>query len=224
MKDKELQELFAANRTTEANRRRQEELRKLLEAQSAPRSRRLWPVWTLSAAASIALLVIVLPLLFRNVDETPMLVAHADTSKVNMEETDRTEKTEPTATRETKETKEAKETKMRTESTETAVTIRRMEVTDIASEEIAMVEEAIVEDEEQEQEVDVATQETTIDNTPHIYRRTSTRLANSRDDNGNSGRNAMIHDIPATNGLQNLLASLTPEETNTPIILKAIEI
>ena len=45
MEDKELQELFAAKRTAEANRRRQEELRRLLEASAAPKTRRLWPVW-----------------------------------------------------------------------------------------------------------------------------------------------------------------------------------
>ena len=62
MENKELQELFAAKRTTEANRRRQEELRRKLEASAAPaapaKSRRLWPVWAGAAAASIALLIV----------------------------------------------------------------------------------------------------------------------------------------------------------------------
>ena len=36
MENKDLQELFAAKRTTEANRRRQAELRRKLEATAAP--------------------------------------------------------------------------------------------------------------------------------------------------------------------------------------------
>ncbi len=77
MEDKELQELFAAKRTTEANRRRQEELRQLLGNQAAPKSRRLWPVWVGAAAASV-LLLIALPPLFRQPESTPLLVAQAD--------------------------------------------------------------------------------------------------------------------------------------------------
>ena len=54
MENKELQELFAAKRTTEANRRRQEELRRMMVVESGKRkvesSRRLWPVWAGAAA------------------------------------------------------------------------------------------------------------------------------------------------------------------------------
>lgn len=63
MEDKELQELFAAKRTVEANRRRQEELRHLLETSATPKSRRLWPVWAGAAAAAILLLLLVTPLM-----------------------------------------------------------------------------------------------------------------------------------------------------------------
>ncbi len=63
MNDKELQELFAAKRTTEANRRRQQELRQLIEKQSMPRAKRMWPVWTGAAAAAVALLLLVRPLM-----------------------------------------------------------------------------------------------------------------------------------------------------------------
>ena len=63
MNDKELQELFAAKRATEANRRRQQELRQLIEKQAMPRARRMWPVWTGAAAAAVALLLLVRPLM-----------------------------------------------------------------------------------------------------------------------------------------------------------------
>lgn len=79
MEDKELQELFAAKRTTEANRRRQEELRRLIEAQAAPRTRRLWPVWSGAAAAAVALLLLARPLLQPTAEGTaPTLVAQAE--------------------------------------------------------------------------------------------------------------------------------------------------
>ncbi|MCR5445277.1 MAG: hypothetical protein K6E96_06315 [Bacteroidales bacterium] len=82
MEDKELQELFAAKRTTEANRRRQEELRHLIEAQNARPSRPLWPVWTGAAAAAIALLLLTLPALFGHETETPSLVAEAEVPEI----------------------------------------------------------------------------------------------------------------------------------------------
>ena len=79
MEDKELQELFAAKRTTEANRRRQEELRRLIEAQEAPRTRRLWPVWSGAAAAAVALLLLVRPLMQPTAEGTaPTLVAQTE--------------------------------------------------------------------------------------------------------------------------------------------------
>lgn len=79
MEDKELQELFAAKRTTEANRRRQEELRRLIEAQEAPRTRRLWPVWSGAAAAAVALLLLVRPLMQNPTESTaPTLVAQTE--------------------------------------------------------------------------------------------------------------------------------------------------
>ncbi len=84
MEDKELQELFAAKRTAEANRRRQEELRRLLEASAAPeaspKTRRLWPVWVASAAAAaILLLLLTLTILFRQPEAAPLLMARNET-------------------------------------------------------------------------------------------------------------------------------------------------
>ncbi len=83
MEDKELQELFAAKRTAKANRRRQEELRRLLEASAAPeathKTRRLWPVWASAAAAALLLLLITLPALFRQPEAAPLLMARNET-------------------------------------------------------------------------------------------------------------------------------------------------
>lgn len=83
MEDKELQELFAAKRTAEANRRRQEELRRRLEASAAPeaspKTRRLWPVWASAAAAAILLLLLTLPVLFRQPEAAPLLMARNET-------------------------------------------------------------------------------------------------------------------------------------------------
>ena len=79
MEDKELQELFAAKRTVEANRRRQEELRRLLEASAAPaaapKSRRLWPLWLGTAAAAVLLLLLATPILFRQSETAPIQLA-----------------------------------------------------------------------------------------------------------------------------------------------------
>ena len=78
MEDKELQELFEAKRTAEANRRRQEELRRLIEAKAAPKSRRLWPIWTGSIAAGLALLLLTMPALFNQEGPTPVQMAQVE--------------------------------------------------------------------------------------------------------------------------------------------------
>lgn len=75
MEDKELQQLFEAKRTTEANRRRQEELRRMLERRNR---RPLWPVWAGAVAAGIAVVLITLPALFHTEAEAPIQVAHTE--------------------------------------------------------------------------------------------------------------------------------------------------
>ena len=88
MEDKELQELFDAKRTVEANRHRQEELRRLVTARATKRNKKrktmmLWPVWTGAAAAAVALMLIIRPLLMEHDNvEFPMLVAQSDTHTV----------------------------------------------------------------------------------------------------------------------------------------------
>lgn len=77
MEDKELQELFEAKRTTEANRHRQEELAAMI-GRKARRTMPLWPLWTTSAAAAIALLIVVMPSLFSNSKPAPIQIAQAE--------------------------------------------------------------------------------------------------------------------------------------------------
>ena len=77
MEDKELQELFAAKRTVETNRRRQEDLAALIDSKTR-RTRTLWPLWTASAAAAIALLIVTLPSLFSSREVTPSQMAQAE--------------------------------------------------------------------------------------------------------------------------------------------------
>ena len=79
MENKELQELFAAKRTVEANRHRQEELAVMISRQATPSSRRLWPLWTASVAAGVAVLLMTLPALFRSETTETKLVAQAET-------------------------------------------------------------------------------------------------------------------------------------------------
>lgn len=113
MEDKELQELFDAKRTVEANRRRQAALRQLIEARASESStpapakvRRLWPVWTGAAAAAVALLLLTLPALFGTRESAPTLVAETEVPEVRVvEETSPTSLTSPT--RKTRETRGA---------------------------------------------------------------------------------------------------------------------
>ena len=93
MEDKELQELFAAKRTAEANRRRQEELAAMI-AGKTKRTRPLWPVWAGAAAASIAILIFALPALFRTENSMPVEIARTETPEIVLPETT-TEETTP---------------------------------------------------------------------------------------------------------------------------------
>ena len=77
MEDKELQELFDAKRTVEANQRRQEQMAAMIGAKASPKNHRLWPLWITSAAAGIALLLITIPSLFSRQETDTMIVAQA---------------------------------------------------------------------------------------------------------------------------------------------------
>lgn len=202
MEDKELQELFAAKRTAEANRHRQEELRRLLEASAAPeaspKTRRLWPVWASAAAAAILLLLITLPVLFRQPEVAPLLMARNETPSPAPQE-------EIIAPKE----------EMPTEKQ--GVTKRKAIAKTVTKEAEYYAEEQAPTVEPEPTEIDSAeTSEFQTPNselpTPRIHRRTSTRLANSSN----------IVTIEANDNL-NFLADLLATETRTPFTLKTIE-
>lgn len=212
MENKELQELFAAKRTTEANRRRQEELRQQLEATAAPtapaKSRRLWPVWAAGIAASIALVLLTMPGLFRRAGEQPVLMAEAG------EIIDTIETIETIGTKETIKPKPAKTF----HSTATALA---------AAEEAPLPEpeakgtEAVEEPATATIEVpaielaDNATPEPPASNAPRIHRRTSTSMVNSSN----------IETVqPMPSDFQNFLASAFGTETDTPFNLTTINL
>lgn len=212
MENKELQELFAAKRTTEANRRRQAELRQQLEATAAPaapaKSRRLWPVWAAGIAASIALVLLTMPSLFRRAGEQPVLVAEAG------EAIEIIDTIENIGTIETINPKPAKTF----HSTATALA---------AAEEAPLPEpetkgtEAVEEPTTPTIEVpaielaDNATLEPPASNAPRIHRRTSTSMVNSSN----------IETVqPMPSDFQNFLASAFGTETYTPFNLTTINL
>lgn len=210
MENKELQELFAAKRTTEANRHRQAELRQQLETTAAPtapaRSRRLWPVWAAGIAASIALVLLTMPGLFRRAGEQPVLVAEAGEA---IEAIDTIEAIETIETIETINPKPAK-------------TIHSTAAVLAAAEEAPLPEpetkgtEAVEEPATATIEVpaielaDNATPEPPVSNAPRIHRRTSTSMVNSSN----------IETVqPMPSDFQNFLANAFGTETDTPFNL-----
>lgn len=211
MENKELQELFAAKRTTEANRRRQAELRQQLEAAAAPtaqgKTRRLWPVWAAGIAASIALVLLTMPSLFRRAGEQPVLMAEAGKT---IEAIDTIEAIETIETIETINPKPAKTY----HSTATALAAAEEEaLPDLETEteepttptiEVPAIELA-----------DNATPELPASNAPRIHRRTSTSMVNSSN----------IETIqPMPSDFQNFLASAFGTETDTPFNLTTINL
>ena len=203
MENKELQELFAAKRTTEANRRRQAELRQQLEATAAPtaqgKTRRLWPVWAAGIAASIALVLLTVPGLFHAESEQPVLVAEAGKA---IEAIDTIEAIE---TIETINPKPAKTY----HSTATVLAAAEEETlpdleTETEEPTIPTIEAPAIE------LADNATPEPPASNAPRIHRRTSTSMVNSSN----------IETIqPMPSDFQNFLASAFGTETDTPFNL-----
>lgn len=209
MENKELQELFAAKRTTEANRRRQEELRQQLEAATAPaapaRSRRLWPLWAGSIAASIALVLLTMPSLFRRADEQPVLMAEAGEIIDTIEtiETIETIKPKPAKTFHSTATVLAAAEEAPLPEPETKGT-EAVEEPAIATIEVPAIELA-----------DNATPEPPASNAPRIHRRTSTSMVNSSN----------IETVqPMPSDFQNFLASAFGTETDTPFNLTTINL
>lgn len=207
MENKELQELFAAKRTTEANRRRQAELRQQLEATAAPaapaRSRRLWPVWAGSIAASIALVLLTMPGLFRRAGEQPVLMAEAGEAieaidTIEAIETIETINPKPAKTFHSTATDLAAAEEAPLPEPETKET-EAVEKPAIVTIEVPAIELA-----------DNATLEPPASNAPRIHRRTSTSMVNSSN----------IETVqPMPSDFQNFLANAFGTETDTPFNL-----
>ena len=212
MENKELQELFAAKRTTEANRRRQAELRQQLEATAAPaapaKSRRLWPVWAAGIAASIALVLLTMPGLFRRAGEQPVLVAEAGEAieiidTIENIETIETINTEPAKTFHSTATVLAAAEEAPLPEPETKGTEAVEEPTTPTIEAPAI------------ELADNATPEPPASNAPRIHRRTSTSMVNSSN----------IETVqPMPSDFQNFLASAFGTETDTPFNLTTINL
>ena len=129
MEDKALQELFAAKRTVEANRRRQEELRRLIESAAEQESRpatatvrRLWPVWACAAAAAVALLLLTLPALLGGDDSQPELVAGTEVPEVELPQAAPAEEETPKETVNSRESRLPRDSRISRETRETRET------------------------------------------------------------------------------------------------------
>ena len=208
MEDKELQKMFAAKRTVEANRRRQEELRNMLSATAAPKSRRLWPVWLGSAAACITLLLIALPMLFRSETAAPLLVATA-TELPTPAETDSTSITSKSST--TSITSKTSTTKKARKAQATPTLLASVEPEEQPREETQ--EEPLLAQETLPTPSTV--QEAVPEESPRIHRRTSTQMICS---------NCNINNVPSpSTTLQDFLAATFGTEASTPFTLKTIE-
>lgn len=203
MENKELQELFAAKRTTEANRRRQEELRQQLEAAEAPtaqaKTRRLWPVWAAGIAASIALVLLTVPGLFHAESEQQAMVAKAG------------EVIETIDTIENIETIETIKPKPAETFHSTAAVLAAAEEETLPDLETETEEPTIPTIEAPAIELaDNATPEPPASNAPRIHRRTSTSMVNSSN----------IETVqPMPSDFQNFLANAFGTETDTPFNL-----
>lgn len=208
MENKELQELFAAKLTTEANRRRQAELRQQLEATAAPtaqgKTRRLWPVWAAGIAASIALVLLTVPGLFHAESEQPVLVAEAGEAIETIDTID---------TIETIETINPKPAKTYHSTAAVLAAAEEEARPDLETETeeptIPTIEAPAIE------LADNATPEPPASNAPRIHRRTSTSMVNSSN----------IETIqPMPSDFQNFLANAFGTETDTPFNLTTINL
>lgn len=110
MEDKELQELFAAKSTVEANRHRQEKLAEMITGQPTTKSRR-WPLWATSIAAGIAVLLMTMPQLFRsNSTEEPMLAQTQEMAVIEKPKIQMNDFSTPSMTSKTSITRKTSET------------------------------------------------------------------------------------------------------------------
>lgn len=203
MNDKELEQLFEAKRTAEANRRRQEELARMINA-TAKRTRPLWPAWAGAVAAGIAVLLLTLPALFRTEATIPVQIAQAEVPEVTLlPETTTKEAPAPRPKRKVARKAETIETIEETEAIETIETIDYIEpIESIKS-------------------IDSINSINPIESAPRVHRRNSTLLACT------DGCNIIT--VPEdsqtqSTDLQQLLAEAFGSKNNEPLTLKTFEL
>lgn len=203
MEDKELQELFAAKRTTEANRRRQEELTRMINAK-AKRTRPLWPAWAGAVAAGIAVLLLTLPALFRTEATAPVLVAQTEVPEVTiLPETTPEEVPEPST---------RQKAVRKAETVETIEEIEALEAID-NTEPIESIEST--------HSIETIQPTEPVPTAPRVHRRSSTLLACT------DGCNIIT--VPEdsqtqSTDLQQLLAEAFGSKNNEPLTLKTFEL
>ena len=207
MEDKELQQLFEAKRTVEANRRRQAALEAMIAAHSGEgHKRRLWPVWAGAAAAGVALLLLSLPAMY-NDSVDPVGVAQVEVPEPTTL-TESTPEAAPAPLTRRKAVKRAEPAgspaeKETIEATETADHIEPAETTETSetTEPIRPVEAAPA--------------------VPRVHRRSSTMLACTE-----GCTITIVPDSPqtASTDIQQLLANALGSRNNNPLILKTFEL
>lgn len=203
MEDKELQELFAAKRTTEANRRRQEELTRMINAK-AKRTRPLWPAWAGAVAAGIAVLLLTLPALFRTEATAPVLVAQTEVPEVTILPETTPEEVPAPSTRQ--------KAVRKAETVETIEGIEAIEAID-NTEPIESIEST--------HSIETIQPTEPVPTAPRVHRRSSTLLACT------DGCNIIT--VPEdsqtqSTDLQQLLAEALGSRNNEPLTLKTFEL
>ena len=203
MNDKELEQLFEAKRTSEANRRRQEELARMINAK-AQRTRPLWPAWAGAVAAGIAVLLLTLPALFRTEATAPVQVAQTEVPEVTL--------LPETTTEEAPAPRPKHKAARKAETTETIEEIETIETMDYI-EPIESIEPII--------SIDSINSINTTEPSPRVHRRNSTLLACT------DGCNIITmpeNSQTQSTDLQQLLADAFGSRSNEPLTLKTFEL
>ena len=203
MNDKELEQLFEAKRTSEANRCRQEELARMINAK-AQRTRPLWPAWAGAVAAGIAVLLLTLPALFRTEATAPVQVAQTEVPKVTL--------LPETTTEEAPAPRPKHKAARKAETTETIEEIETIETIDYI-EPIESIEPII--------SIDSVNSINSIEPAPRVHRRNSTLLACT------DGCNIITmpeNSQTQSTDLQQLLADAFGSRSNEPLTLKTFEL
>lgn len=203
MENKELEQLFEAKRTVEANRRRQEKLAAMI-ASETKHTRPLWPVWAGAVAAGIAIVLITLPALFRTEADAPILVAQTEMPEVTVQpEATPEEATASRPKRKATRKAETTETLEEIESTETIDNIEPMESIEFKN------------------HIEAIQPTEPVPAAPRVHRRSSTLLACTE-----GCTIVTVPNIPQTQNtdIPQLLADAFGSKSNEPFTVKTFEL